>query len=716
MAQGSGHGLALPSTGPAPLCHCYVPLIRLRPTPRPRPRLSSTMGTHTQGKPATRRRKSGRRRLVDYPRHGRRGARRWLPSWRQCLGSLTLALSALAVLFAIVYASVDIPDENVTAQREANVYYWADGTQMVSTGDVNRQNVRLSDIPDAVENAVIAAENDTFYSDSGVSPKGLARATVSMVRGQETQGGSTITQQYVKNTYLSQDQTVTRKVKEFVIALKVDRKKSKRDILQGYLNTSWFGRGAYGIEAAAHAYYGIPARQLNPSQGAALAALLKGAEQYDPSAGRANHQRAKARWAWILDRQVKAGLMKAEERAKFTAFPEPHKESRSTSLSGQTGYLVEVANKYIKQHTTLTDKDLARGGYKIHTTFDKDKVRRMKAAVERVIDRDIDPKKRPADKGVQVGAASVRPSDGAIVALYGGTDATKHFTNNADTSGVPVGSAFKPFVLASALQHGIRTSAGASGGASGGRATRWQPVSAGSFYDDEGLLRESAAPTAGNGSPPAPGHGSAEKPDSAHPTLRQALAKGGNATYVRLGKDVGLERVRRTAVASGLLEGSMARLEETFPVGTSTPSAIRMAGAYSTFANRGLRHDPYSVTKVVKDDAAVDGLERRGARRALDPDVADEVADAMRGVGASAVRRPITAGRTGDQDRLRSAWFTATTEQLSTAVTMFRTSSGKARLMPMSGVGGASSRHGNVFPVRIWRDYVDSPAEQGSSR
>ncbi|MFI6089177.1 transglycosylase domain-containing protein [Streptomyces sp. NPDC051218] len=652
------------------------------------------MGTHTQGKPARkpgnpRARKPSRRprRLVDYPRTGRRGLRRWLPSWRQSAGVLGFSLSALVCLFGLVYASVDIPDENAAARREANVYYWADGTQMVSTGDVNRQNVRLSEIPDTVENAVIAAENDTFYSDSGVSPKGLARAAVNMVRGQEAQGGSTITQQYVKNTYLSQDQTVTRKVKEFVIALKVDRKKSKREILQGYLNTSWFGRGAYGIEAAAHAYYGIPARQLDPSQGAALAALLKGAEQYDPSVSAVNHHRSEARWKWILDRQVAAGLMKPEVRGKFTTYPEPHKESRTTSLGGQTGYLVDVANKYIKQHTSLTEKDLARGGYKIHTTFEKDKVRRLQRAVEGVLDRDIDPKKRAADKGVQVGAASVRPADGAIVALYGGADATEHFTNNADTTGVPVGSAFKPFVLASALENGLRAPAGR-----GTRATRWQSASAGSFYDNDGLLQESATPTS--------------SPAAAHPTLRQALAKGGNATYVRLGKDVGWERVRRTAVASGLLESSMARLERTFPVGTSTPSAIRMAGAYGTFVSRGLRHDPYSVTKVVKGDEPVDGLARPGARRALDPDVADETADAMRGVGMSAVDRPVVAGRTGDQDRLRSAWFTASTEELSTSVTMFRTSPDEPQLLPLSGVGGAKSQHGNVFPARIWQDYV----------
>lgn len=602
-----------------------------------------------------------------------------------------------------MYASVDIPDENAAARREANVYYWADGTQMVSTGDVNRQNVRLSEIPDAVENAVIAAENDTFYSDSGVSPKGLARAAVNMVRGQETQGGSTITQQYVKNTYLSQDQTVTRKVKEFVIALKVDQKKSKREILQGYLNTSWFGRGAYGIEAAAHAYYGIPARQLDPSQGAALAALLKGAEQYDPSVSAVNHHRSEARWKWILDRQVKAGLMTAQARGKFTIYPEPHKESRTTSLGGQTGYLVDVANKYIKQHTSLTDKDLALGGYQIHTTFDRNKVRRLKDAVENVVDREIDPKKRAADKGVQVGAASVRPSDGAIVALYGGVDATKHFTNNADTSGVPVGSAFKPFVLAAALEHGISTR-------SGGRGTPWQSVSPGSSYDDNGRLRESTVPALANDM-----KNGTNSTDSSHPTLRQALAKGGNATYVRLGKDVGWERVRRTAVAAGLLEGSMARLERTFPIGTSTPSAIRMANAYGTFVSRGLRHDPYSVTEVVKDDETVDGLARPGARRALDPDVADEAADAMRGVGTSAVGRSVVAGRTGDQDRLRSAWFTATTEELSTAVTMFRTSPGKPQLLPMSGVGGAGSRHGNVFPVQIWRDYVKSTGDSGDS-
>ncbi len=575
------------------------------------------------------------RRLVDYPRSGRAGLRRWLPSWRQLLGSAGLFALTVTALLIGVYASVDIPDENAGIRREANVYYWSDGTQMVSTGEVNRQNVELDQIAPAAVNAVIAAENETFYDDSGVSPKGLARAVVNMVRGQETQGGSTITQQYVKNTYLSQDQTVTRKVKEFVIALKVDRKKSKDEILEGYLNTSWFGRGANGIEAAAHAYYGIPAKKLDPGQGAFLAAMLKGAELYDPAGGRANRERARGRWAWILDRQVDVGLMSEKERAEYRAFPEPRRQSRSTSLGGQTGYLVDVANKYLRQHTGLTDEELARGGYEIHTTFDKEKVARLERAVRQVLKRDLAPGTRAADRHVQVGAASVRPSDGAVVALYGGRDATRHFSNNADTSGVPVGSAFKPFVLAAALQHGL--------------SVRAQPSGADSPARGAAQVRRSAS--ADSCTPPtAPSAAPRVSPTPTIPPSARPCSPGGNATYVRLGEDVGRARVRRTAVDAGLLPRSMAPLEPSFSVGTSTPSAIRMAAADGTFAGGGLRHDPYSVTRAVKDGTALPGLERPAPGRALDEGVAGEVADALRAAARTsgpASRRAARATRTG---------------------------------------------------------------------
>ncbi|MEG9549505.1 biosynthetic peptidoglycan transglycosylase [Streptomyces baarnensis] len=208
---------------------------------------------------------AGRHAWIAYPRRGRRGVRRWLPSWRLVLGGALPGVGALLGLFALVYSQVDIPSENALAKQESNVYYWADGSHMVSVGTVNRRNVPLDEVPVSLREAAIAAENADFYSDSGVSLRGIGRAVSSMAGGGEPQGGSTITQQYVKNTYLSQERTVSRKVKEFCIALKLDNRTSKDEILQGYLNTSWFGRGAYGIQAASNAYYGVDVTELDPS-------------------------------------------------------------------------------------------------------------------------------------------------------------------------------------------------------------------------------------------------------------------------------------------------------------------------------------------------------------------------------------------------------------------------------------------------------------------
>ncbi|MDG4857525.1 transglycosylase domain-containing protein [Streptomyces sp. T-3] len=619
---------------------------------------------------AKRTRAAGRRRRIDYPRRGRTGFRRWLPSWRLQLGTFGTFVLGLAGLFIAVYISVDIPDENAAARQEASVYYWSDGSPMVSVGAVNRQNVTLRQIPDSMESAVIAAENASFYSDSGVSFKGIARAAVSIATGEETQGGSTITQQYVKNTHLSQEQTVTRKAREFVIALKLSNQKSKQEILQGYLNTSWFGRGSYGIQAAAYTYYGIPASKLDPSQSALLAALLKGAEEYDPGLSKANHERAEERWAWILDRQVATGALSKEKRDRYRTFPEPKKPAKPTSQAGQTGYLVDIANKYIKARTGLTDKDLAHGGYRIHTTFDKRKVRDLERAVERVREKSIDPKKRAkTDTHVEVGAASVRPDDGAVVAAYGGSDATEHFTNNADTSGVPVGSAFKPFVLAAEL---------------GQRAPMPDVF---------------------------PGRAQA-------PLLSMDLVNAPNSAFREAGLRAGLPNVRRMAIAAGLREGSLADLEPTFSLGTSTPSAIRMALAYGTFANAGTRAEPYSVTRLELNGRPVPGLGKPKVRRVMTPEAASVVdarlqATAWHTLAPETAKRfaPVAANGTGAGDRMKSAWFIGTasqgtTDELTTAVTMFRSKPGTPQLLPMQDVGGSGSERGNAFPQQIWTAYA----------
>ncbi|MER6914571.1 transglycosylase domain-containing protein [Streptomyces sp. NPDC000594] len=578
-----------------------------------------------------------------------------------------------------IYIQVEIPNAHNSARRQATVYYWADGSRMVSVGDVNRQDVKLSQMPKSFRRAVIAAENADFYSDPGVSVTGVARAAVNIVKGEETQGGSTITQQYVKNTYLSQDQTVERKVKELFLSLKVSNQRPKSEILEGYLNTSWFGRDAYGVQAASHAYYGIPAKELNPSQGALLAAVLKGADSFDPSLSDANRRRAEDRWSWILDRQVETGTMSAGERAKYTKFPEPKPPVKPTSQAGQIGYLVDITNKYLSSRSGLTGKDLARGGYHIHTTFEKDKVLALTDAVEKVRADRLDPKVRAKDRHVQVGAASVRPEDGAIVAVYGGSDAIKHFSNNADTSGVPAASAFKPFVYAAALEEGF---AGAK-----------------RSVEVPDLAPLESRPT--------------EKPGILALDLHSALVASDHTPFVSIGKKIGLKKVKKLAVAAGLREESMAKLEPTFSIGTSTPSAVRLASAYTTFVNEGLATEPYSVTKVELNGEAVEGFGRPGKRRAMSPEVASIVGSALRQVSWDAIgppkeRRdylPAWAGKSGPQDRMKSAWFIGASQELSTAVTMFRTKPDVPHLLPMQGVGGSDSERGSVFPPLIWESY-----------
>ncbi len=613
---------------------------------------------------------SHRRRLIDYPRRGRRGLRRWLPSWRLLLGGFLLFVGSLSGLFAYVYSQVSIPDENAAARQEANVYYWADGSQMTAVGAVNRQIVPLSQIPASMRNAVVAAENASFYSDPGVSFTGELRAVVNMAKGEDVQGGSTITQQYVKNTYLSQDQTYTRKVKEFFISLKVSRTKSKDLILQGYLNSSWFGRQAYGIQAAAYAYYGIPAKDLDPSRAALLASTLKGAEQYDPSLSAANHARAVARWSWTLDREVANGLMTPAERNKYRTFPEPKKESVSTSMAGQIGYLVNVTNAYITKRTGLAAKDLARGGYRIHTTFEKDKVRRLEQAVKDVTGKGLDPKNRPTDRDVQIGAATIRPRDGAVLALYGGSDATRHFTDNADTSGVPAGSVFKTFALAALI-------------------------------DDQRRAH--------------PVRRSAYTPPPEISDMQSALVTSAHAPFVQLGKSIGWVAIRNAAVDAGLLKSSMAPLEQTFPIGTSTPSAIRTADAYATFANSGRQNDPYSVTRILRHGEPVGGLEHPDSRAAFSPGVAAIVDKVLQGVafenGTQSVAPGAASVATGADDLTKSAWFVGYTKDLSTAITLFRNKPGQAQLLSLKDVGGADSLRGNIFPPRIWARFMGHTGE-----
>ncbi|WP_405812680.1 penicillin-binding protein [Streptomyces sp. NBC_01390] len=652
-----------------------------------------------------------KKRRIDYPRRGRTGLRRWLPSLRQLLALCLLFFGGTAAAVGYAYATVTIPDPNPTTLLQSNVYYWSDGTVLATDGSVNRQNITLSQVPADVRWDFIAAENSSFYTDPGIDPQGILRAVVHMAEGGSVQSGSTITQQFVKNTYLDQSQTVSRKFKELLISTKIGAAMTKEQILQGYLNTCFFGRRANGIQAAARTYYNLPVEKLDASQGAFLAAAVNEPSFFqhadsDPTA----RAQAQARWSWVLDRMVKIGKLTPGQRARYAAagFPAPRKWTPGSGLTGQVGYLVQLARSYAEAHDpTITDSSLSRGGYQIHTTFDRKKTAELAAAVVKVRGQRLDPAHRPVDRDVQVGAASVEPATGRILAVYGGAGFEHaHYSNNADTSGVPVGSTFKPVVLAAALQHGAVLRPGRSP----------EPITpASKFNGDDGIQIKDQQGTyvADPKDPTGLLHQHNDTPQRwGYISLRTAMEQSVNTPYVQLGEDVGYGNVARTAKTLGLRPGSLAAPSAGFYIGTSTPSAIRMAGVYATFAAEGMQATPYSVAKVTDNGSALPGFTAPDPVRALQPAVADNVTDVLRGViargtgtRAQALGRT-AAGKTGTTDDYRSAWFVGYTPQLATSVVLFREDATHPQLQSLVGVGGLRKVFGGDIPTAIWTQYM----------
>ncbi|MEU3916544.1 transglycosylase domain-containing protein [Streptomyces sp. NPDC029004] len=672
-----------------------------------------------------------KKRLIDYPRHNKYGWRRWVPSWKLVTGLTLGFVGSLMAAATIAYAMVEIPDPQLTAKAQNNVYLWADGSQMAATGgEINRQIIPIAQIPKDMQNAVISAENKTFENDSGIDPMGIARALKNMATGGQTQGGSTITQQYVKNAMLGdQSQTLTRKFKELFISIRVGTDLEKPEIMAGYLNTSYYGRGAYGIQAAARTYYGVDAKKLNAGQCAFLASLLKGATYYDPAGSTdidpaatadANKARAVERWNWILDEMVKDNRLPPENRPKPTDFPMPNKPTKKAQLGGQVGYLVDLAKSYFLNNNdqNIDANMLSQGGYTIRTTFQKDKVKKLADAVKKVQDANIKPKKRPdTDTHVQFGGASVDPETGAIVAIYGGEDATKHFTNNANETGAQVGSTFKPFVLAAAMRDGVRDPKLQEEQGTSERhivdpdKSKYSGKNKLKIKDYDGTVwrnekQQEWLQTNDGGE----SYGDID--------LREAMVHSANSPFVQLGMDIGIKTVRQSAVDAGLLESSLNKSNvPSFSIGISSPSAIRMAGAYATFAANGKQNDPFSVSRVENEKGTVYEHEVKPKQR-FTTAVASNVTDVLRsvvdepeGTGRNArIPGREVAGKTGTTDGNKSAWFVGYTPQLSTAIDMYRLDDNeknkKRKFLEMYGTGGQDKIHGASFPSEIWQTYM----------
>src|SRR3954454_8430802 len=326
------------------------------------------------------------------------------------------ALAGLVVLFGVfvgvVYASTDVPDPDSVVSAQTTIVYYADGTtEMARLGSEgqNRTNVTLDKVSEPARNAVLAAENRSFYTDPGISFTGILRAAWNNVTGGSTQGGSTITQQYVKNAFLTQDQTFSRKFQELFLAIKLDNNFSKDEILENYLNTIYFGRGAYGIEAAANTYFGIPAAQLTAQQGAVLAVLIRNPSANDPEV---DLEGAQARWAKVLDAMVEEKWLSSDERSASAYPPVLPKAGSSLGIpAGPEGLVVPQAIAALESKG-YTEQQIRAGGLRITTTVDLKSEEAAKAAVAEVMEGEPD--------NLRQSLVAVDPRTGAVRAYYGG--------------------------------------------------------------------------------------------------------------------------------------------------------------------------------------------------------------------------------------------------------------------------------------------------------
>ncbi len=592
---------------------------------------------------------------------------------------LVVAGAALfAFASACAYETARLPAALPTPSENSSIY--ARDGQLITTlqAEENRENIALASLPDHLPEAVIAIEDQRYYEHSGLDMPAVIRAArANTSEGEIAQGGSTITQQYVKNVYLDDDQTVGRKVEEAALALQLERTYSKDLILELYLNTIYFGRGRYGVQAAAYEYFGKPATEVSIAEAAMLAGLIQAPSEVDPYfAPEAALQRRTA----VLDQMLDLGSVTENEYE--VAVGEPltlvsEEETVSQSQTYPAAHFVEEVKQWIIHDPRFGDTRDERinllfgGGLRIVTTVDLDLQAEAEAIVGRVLP---DPNTYP-----DAAVVTVHPGTGQVLAMVGGRDYwgsepdAKY--NLATGKGRQTGSSFKPIVFAAALQDGM------------------SPLEK---YDGPGsitIARENAPLWHVRG-----GCGSV--------TLIEATVRSCNTVYAQLIMDVGAQDAIDTAHALGVT--SELQSNEGAVLGTNDATALDMAAAFATFSNHGYHVPPTLVRRIVKADGTILYESSIEAEPALTSGIADlvtwtlaQVIERGTGTGAKLPDRP-AAGKTGTTDSNQDAWFVGYTPQRATAVWVGFPQAQIPMVPPTTPI----SVYGGTWPADIWREVM----------
>lgn len=544
--------------------------------------------------------------------------------------------------------------------------------------DQNRLPIDINKVPQNLQNAFIAAEDNRFYDHIGIDPIGILRAIVTNLTNHGiAQGGSTITQQLAKNAFLSQEQTLKRKVQEAMLALEIEHKYSKKEILEMYMNQIYFGQGAYGIQTAAKTYFNKDVDQLSLTQCAMLAGLPKSPNYYSPFN---NLKEAEARKNVVLDQMAKYGYIttaQAEEAKKASL---ELSQNKQTAANSETESFIDYVSQQVA--AKYGDDALYKEGLKIYTTLDTEK---QHAAVKAM--RDLPDNYTDANGLIQPQGAlvSIDPQTGYILAMVGGRGQDSF--NRASMAVRQPGSAFKPFVYLTALQDDMTPD---------------------STMEDKKVSYGGWSPQ------------NSEKSYGGTMTLRQALALSVNTIAVQLADKVGTEKIINNAKKMGITtlvdKGSPNDNNLAMALGglTRGVTPLEMASAYGTFANKGVHVKPTAIIKILDRNGNViedNSNNKADATRVMSEREAYEMTSMLEGVidhgtgTAAAIGQP-AAGKTGTTDDNKDAWFVGYTPTIVTAVW----------IGDDTGSHSLGEVYGGTIPARIWHDYMVSAVDGESTK
>lgn len=564
--------------------------------------------------------------------------------------TIWLGFAGIVMLGVMMLDMPDVGDPKKQGQDGTVSILDYRGRVLAVYGGPGARYVKLADIPKDLQDAVLATEDRRFYNHFGVDPLGILRAVFrKLTVGGQLQGGSTITQQLAKNLYLSAERSIKRKVQEAVLAVQIEQKLSKREILELYLNRVYFGGGTWGVKAAAEHYFSKEPKDLTLRESALVAGLLKAPTRYNPAR---NPTAARARLKVVLGAMVDAGkLSKAKADTVLNTPAVPVRRRTDTGLRYATDWALAEARSLIGKR---------RGSIQVHTTLQSRLQRLAHVAVETTL--------RANGRRQNVGQAALvaMSPDGAVRAMIGGRDYGESQFNRAVKARRQPASSFKPFVFLAALEAGYRPESRVLDQPV--TVDGWQPGNFGNKYLGE-------------------------------TTLQTALAKSANAAAVRLSETVGRDNVidvaRRLGFVSDLPD------HPSLALGVAEVTPLELAAAYVPFANGGQGVFPYVIRKITGDGGkALYTRQGSGAGQVISLSDAGMMSEMMRAViqtgsGKLAKIRPDAAGKTGTSQDHRDAWFAGYTSEL-VAVVWLGNDDGK----PMKRVWGST------LPARIWRDFM----------